>query len=258
MTAPAAGAPRTVAIIQARMSSSRLPGKVLMPIAGRASILFMCDRVRRARSVDALCIATSDDPSDDPLADCLRSAGIPCVRGSLNDVLARFSMAARTYEARTVVRLTGDCPLIDADLIDRVVHHLHAEGLDYASNIDPPTFPDGLDVEAMTIGALDTAGREARLAAEREHVTPFIRENPRRFRAGHVLSPVDLSNLRWTIDYSDDLEFVRKLIRKLDVDPVLADRYDFLRIIDKYELGTGAAHARNESLQSAPDPVLDR
>lgn len=259
MNAPTTAAPRTVAVIQARMSSTRLPGKVLMPVAGRESILFMCDRVRRAGSVDMLCVATSDDPSDDPLANCLADAGIPCIRGSLNDVLARFAMAARAFDAQTVVRLTGDCPLIDPDLIDQVVQRLHVDGLDYVSNIDPPTFPDGLDAEAMTMTALETADREARRATEREHVTPFIRENPHRFRAGHVRSPVDLSGLRWTIDYSDDLEFVRTLIGKLDVDPVLADRYDFLRIVDRHGLGTGGTHARNEGLltSAAGEPVLD-
>src|SRR5262249_4134216 len=133
-----AARPRTVAIIQARMSSSRLPGKVLLPIAGRPPILFMCERVLTARSIDALCVATTVDPSDDPLAACVEAAGIAVHRGSLDDVLDRFSGAARAQEAEIVVRLTGDCPLVDAGLIDDVVA-LVAGGCAYASNVDPPT-----------------------------------------------------------------------------------------------------------------------
>ena len=241
--------PRTVAIIQARMSSSRLPGKVLMPIAGRPAILVMCERVRRARGIDALCVATSVDPSDDPLAACLGEAGIPVHRGSLDDVLDRFRTAGRAHGAEVAVRLTGDCPLIDAGLIDRVVALVAEEGCDYASNIEPPTYPDGLDVEAMTMAALEAAAAEARLGSEREHVTPFIRNRPERFRSGLISSPIDLSALRWTVDYADDLALVRRLAEGVD-DPLAADRYDFLRVYEALGL-SGVAHARNEGLASS-------
>jgi spore coat polysaccharide biosynthesis protein SpsF (cytidylyltransferase family) len=242
--------PRTVAIIQARMSSSRLPGKVLMPIAGRPAILFMCERVRRARSIDRLCVATSTDPSDDALAACVAEAGIAVHRGSLDDVLDRFQTAAQAHRAELAVRLTGDCPLVDAGLIDRVVALVAGSGFDYASNIDPPTYPDGLDVEAMTMAALEQAAAEAQLGSEREHVTLFIRNRPERFRAGLVASPVDLSALRWTVDYADDLELVRRLVEGVDVDPLAADRYDFLRVYEALGL-SGGAHARNEGLASS-------
>jgi spore coat polysaccharide biosynthesis protein SpsF (cytidylyltransferase family) len=241
--------PRTVAIIQARMSSSRLPGKVLMPIAGRPAILFMCERVRRARSIDALCVATSVDPSDDPLAACVGEAGIAVHRGSLDDVLDRFSAAARAQEAGLAVRLTGDCPLIDAGLVDDVVALVAEGGCDYASNVDPPTYPDGLDVEAMTMAALAAAAAEAKLGSEREHVTLFIRNRPDRFRAGRISSPTDLSALRWTVDYADDLALVRRLAESV-ADPLAADRYDFLRAWDALGL-SGGAHARHEGLASS-------
>lgn len=241
--------PRTVAIIQARMSSSRLPGKVLMEIAGRPAILFMAERVRRARSVDTVCLATSVDASDDALAATAEAAGLAVHRGSLDDVLDRFAGAARAQGAEIVVRLTGDCPLIDADLIDGVVALVAEGGFAYASNVDPPSFPDGLDVEAMAQAALESAAAEARSGSEREHVTPFLRNHPERFRAGRLTAEVDLSALRWTVDYPDDLALVRALAEAV-ADPVAADRFDFLRAQER--LGPAAnAHARNEGLAAS-------
>jgi spore coat polysaccharide biosynthesis protein SpsF len=247
----ASARPRTVAIIQARMSSSRLPGKVLMPIAGRPAILLMAERVRRARSVDAVCLATSVDPSDDALAACVEEAGIAVYRGSLDDVLERFVGAARVHSAEIVVRLTGDCPLIDPELIDEAAGLIASGGCDYASNSDPPTFPDGLDVEAMTVAALEIASAEATLGSEREHVTLFIRNHPERFRAGHVRSPVDLSALRWTVDYPDDLARVRALAEGVAGDPVLATRSDFLSVDERLGPADNAAHVRNEGLAAS-------
>jgi spore coat polysaccharide biosynthesis protein SpsF (cytidylyltransferase family) len=240
---------RPVAIIQARTSSTRLPGKTLAPIAGQAAILFMCARVRRARSLEGLCVATSVDPSDDPLAAAVEGAGITLFRGSLDDVLERFAGAARACGAEQVVRLTGDCPLVDPDLVDRAVGLL-ADGYDYASNTDPPSYPDGLDVEAMTMTALEEAAREATLGSDREHVTPFIRNRPERFKAGRIEAGVDMSALRWTVDYPDDLDLVRRLADGVG-DPILADRFDFLRVHEALGLGSGAAHERNEGLAAS-------
>lgn len=241
---------RTVAIIQARMSSGRLPGKVLEPIAGRAAILFMYERLLRARRLDGICLATSADASDEQLAETAGRAGLPVFRGSLDDVLDRFVCASRAQRCDIVVRLTGDCPLIDPDIVDRAVAMLDEDGLDYVSNSDPPTFPDGLDVEAIRMAALESAAAEAQLGSEREHVTPFIRNRPERFRCGNLRSSVDLSALRWTVDYADDLELVRRLAEGVGGDPVLADRFDFLRVYD--ELAPGEpAHPRNEGLAAS-------
>jgi spore coat polysaccharide biosynthesis protein SpsF (cytidylyltransferase family) len=216
-----------------------------MSLAGMPSILFMCDRVRRARSVDALCLATSTDSSDDPLAKVATAAGVAVHRGSLDDVLDRFVGAARAQQAQRVVRLTGDCPLVDPDVIDQVVAALEAD-IDYASNVEPPTFPDGLDVEVMTRSALERASTESVLPSEREHVTPYLR-NYSAFRQVNVRGSVDLSALRWTVDYSDDYEYVRRLVETVRGNPVEADRFDYLRAHDRLG-GAQGMHDRNEGL----------
>ncbi len=239
---------RVVAIIQARTSSTRLPGKVLQVLAGMPMIAFMAQRVRRSTLVDEIVLATSTDRSDDALAATAQDIGLRCHRGDLDDVLARFAGAAAVCDAGMVVRLTGDCPLIDPDLIDTVVLRLLERGLDYVSNIDPATYPDGLDVEAFTIAALQAAHEQARLPSDREHVTPYIRRHADRFRQDVVRSAVDLSSLRWTVDHPDDLELVRCLVASMTPAQALAaDRFDFLRVFDARSMGDAhPRHARNE------------
>jgi spore coat polysaccharide biosynthesis protein SpsF len=177
---------------------------------------------------------------------------IDCWRGSLDDVLSRFYDAAISANADIAVRLTGDCPLIDADLIDACVSLLVNQGLDYVTNTNPPSYPDGLDVEAMTMVALKSAVDEAQLKSEREHVTPFIRAHADRFAAGAVSSVIDLSALRWTIDYEDDLAAVRSIVDAVKGDPITADRFEYLRVVEALKLSdAGAMHSRNEGLQKS-------
>jgi spore coat polysaccharide biosynthesis protein SpsF len=206
-----------LAILQARTSSSRLPGKVLRPILGRPMILHQIDRVKRARRLDGLVVATSDDPSDDGLARLLQGEGIPVHRGSLDDVLARFvgALAATAPRAGAVVRLTGDCPLADPAVIDATVAHHAASGAAYTSNCLVPTLPDGLDVEVVRAQALREAAAEAALPSEREHVTPFIRTRPDRFPQAEWRHAVDLSAQRWTVDTPGDLAFVTAIYERL-------------------------------------------
>jgi spore coat polysaccharide biosynthesis protein SpsF len=247
-----------VAIVQARCSSSRFPAKVLQPLQGRPLILFMLDRVRRARRIDTIMLATSDDPSDQALADAVTAEGIPVYRGPLDDVLARFAGAAQAAQAEVVVRLTGDCPLIDPDLIDSVVDLLETRGAAYASNCSPPGWPDGLDVEAMTASALMQAHQEATLPSHREHVTLFLRQHPDRFAACHLQPLLDMSALRWTVDYPDDLAFVRELLSAAQVQSSTSfDRFDLLRTLERRpELAGINRHQRNEGLAAslAKDP----
>lgn len=205
-----------LAILQARTSSSRLPGKVLRPILGQPMLFRQIERLRRAETLQAIVVATSDDPSDDALAALCADMGLACHRGSLNDVLARVHGACLRYgPARHVVRLTGDCPLADPAVIDMVVRRHLASGADYTTNALQPTWPDGLDIEVMTFGALQRAFAEARLPSEREHVTPYITKHPEWFRIEHVRAEQDFSSLRWTVDEPADLEFVAEVYAAL-------------------------------------------
>jgi spore coat polysaccharide biosynthesis protein SpsF len=211
---------KVVAILQARMGSTRLPGKVLMSAAGKPLIVHMLERVRRAQTLDDLWLATSTEPANDPLAKVVEEMGVSVFRGSEDDVLSRFVEIAQRTDADWIVRLTGDCPVHDPEIIDAVVHcALDAEGgLDYVSNSLHPTFPDGLDVEVFTRAALNQAAQEASTALQREHVTPFIHrfhDDPGPFRVGHFKGHADFSHLRWTVDEPEDYELVREIFESL-------------------------------------------
>lgn len=243
---------RTVALIQARMSSSRLPGKVLLPLQGLPMIVYMARRAARAGRVDQVVVVTSTDPSDTPLAEALAAAGIAHFRGSLDDVLARYAAAAEAFAAEVVVRLTGDCPLIDPAVIDAVVALRAASGADYASNVDPPTFPDGLDVECFTRRALERTHAEARRGSEREHVTSWMRTGASGLVRTNHRAVADFSSLRWTVDHRDDYEAVGALLQahhRLQGDTAAPDLFDLLRALDRQRsLADTRHHVRNEGL----------
>jgi glutamate-1-semialdehyde 2,1-aminomutase/spore coat polysaccharide biosynthesis protein SpsF len=211
---------KTVAIIQARLGSSRLPRKVLADIAGRPMLWHVVQRVRRAQLVDQVVVATSVAATDEPLAVYCREAGLPCFRGNEDDVLDRFYQAAAYFEAGVVVRITADCPLIDPAVIDQVVGAFRQGKGDYVSNTLRYTYPDGLDVEVFSAAALEQAWREARKPSEREHVTPYLYLSGK-FRAANVENPVDVAahTHRWTVDQPGDLEFVRQVYAHLDGRP---------------------------------------
>ena len=198
-------------VIQARMSSSRLPGKVLADVAGAPMLGRQVERLRRSKTLDALVLATSDDASDDPLAAYGAEIGLAVVRGPLDDVLARFAAVLAAWpQATTLARLTADCPLTDWRVLDAVIDRLGETGADYVSNVAPErTFPHGLDVEAMQADALRQAATEASEPYDREHVTPFIYRQPERFRIEGLMRAPSLAHLRWTVDYAQDLDFVR-------------------------------------------------
>lgn len=210
--------PRVVCISQARMTSTRLPGKVLMEAAGRPLLAHHLERLARCRTLDALVLATTVNGTDDPVAELARSLGVPVFRGDEQDVLGRFAGAAAMAGADVVVRVTADCPLIDPALVDRVVAAFlePAPPLDYLS-LDVTRFPRGLDSEVFTRAALDEATATATDPAEREHVTAHIYRRPERFRIGAPLAPEDGSVLdqRWCVDEAADLELVRRLLGAL-------------------------------------------
>ncbi len=223
-----------LAILQARMSSSRLPGKVLKPILGRPMMLLQIERIRNASRIDRLVVATSTDASDDVLVERCEAEGVESARGSLEDVLDRFYQVARKFVPDHVIRLTGDCPLIDPEVLDAVIA-FHVENVfDYTSNtLDDLTFPNGLDVEVMRFSCLEWAWKEARLPSEREHVTPYIYNHRGLFRLGAFSGKPDLSDLRWTVDEPDDLEFVRRIYEALyPINPAFRTR-DILALLER-------------------------
>jgi len=205
----------TLLIVQARMTSTRLPGKVLLPLAGEPMLTRLIERLRRVKRSDGIVIATTANASDDPIAALCAQLGVPCHRGSEHDVLSRYADAARLHGADVVVRITSDCPLIDPALVDRVIAVYEEGDSDYASNMLPPTWPYGMAVEVFSAAALQQAHAEATQAAEREHVTPFLYWHPERYRLRNVASPVDLSHHRWTVDTPEDYELVRRLFETL-------------------------------------------
>jgi spore coat polysaccharide biosynthesis protein SpsF len=221
-----------VAVLQARMSSRRLPGKVLMPLGGRPMILRQLERIGQAR-LDQIVVATSIDPSDDELCDTLSTAGAACVRGSLDDVLDRVYCAGVGAGAAHVVRLTADCPLIDARVIDRVVAaHLAADN-DYTSNALKRSYPDGQDVEVARIGALERAWHECRDAAQREHVMPYLYEARDGFRLGNVAYEPDRSYYRVTVDYPEDLAAVNVIFDELQGQKIGFSNDDIIELLDR-------------------------
>jgi spore coat polysaccharide biosynthesis protein SpsF len=204
-----------IAIIQARSGSSRLPGKVLAPVLGQPMLALQIERVRRARRLEGLVVATSESPADDAVAQVAVDCGTAVYRGALEDVLDRVYHAAVQAEASHVVRLTGDCPLIEPQVIDLVVGDHLRVGADYTSNTLVRTFPDGLDVEVIRFRALAEAHSEARLPSEREHVTPFVCNRPQRFQLQGVEQAEDLSRLRWVVDCAADLQVIEGVFARL-------------------------------------------
>lgn len=207
----------TLAILQARMSSTRLPGKVLADVAGAPMILRQIERLRRAERLSRLIVATSTRPDDDPLAEVLAQAGVQVVRGDLDDVLSRFIVALDAAgDQDAAVRLTADCPLVDPAVVDATIDLFTRSGADYASNTgDQRTFPKGLDIEVFRTDVLRLAHAETRDPYDREHVTPFIYRQPERFKLVTLTQDRREGEVRWTVDRPDDLAFVRAVYEAL-------------------------------------------
>ena len=205
---------RIVTVVQARTGSTRLPNKVMRPLAGASLLVRMVERVQAAELAGTVVVATTTDPADNPIEALWRDADLPCFRGDPLDLLDRHYQCALAYGATTVLKIPSDCPLIDPQIIDRVIAFYldHPGHYDFVSNLHPATYPDGNDVEVMTMAALETAWREATRPLEREHTTPYLWENPDRFRIGNVAWEAGLdysTSHRWTIDYEEDYQFIR-------------------------------------------------
>lgn len=205
-----------VAIVQARMGSSRLPGKVLMDLGGRSVLERVICRIRRVSTINAVVVATTELAKDDVIAKECERLGVESSRGSEHDVLDRYYHAASNAQAEAVVRITSDCPVIDPELVDEVNLHFQACRADYVNNCSPRTFPRGLDVEVFTMAALENAWRHAERPHQREHVTPYLYENPEQFRLSFVKGATDYSHYRWTLDTADDLALLKSIYGYFD------------------------------------------
>ena len=198
---------KVIAIVQARMGSTRLPGKVMKPICGVPMIELLLKRLAKSQELDQIVVATSIDPRNQPMVEHVRNLGFACEQGSENDVLERYVQAAEKHQADVVVRITGDCPLVDPVLVDDCVREFRQQNVDYLSNTNPPTYPDGLDVAVVKIEALQIASRNTDDKYDREHVMPYVR-NSKEFRLGCLKNSEDMSALRWTVDDPEDFEVV--------------------------------------------------
>jgi spore coat polysaccharide biosynthesis protein SpsF len=253
----------TIAIIQARMGSSRLPGKVLLDIAGKPMLRWVIERTRLAKTIDQVVVATTTEPFDNPVVGLCASLGYACYRGSLYDVLDRYYQAARQFQARNIVRITADCPLIDPQVVDRTVDAFFGQtskddivlsdpdpaftpknqkskiknltSYDFVANRLPSpwgrTYPIGLDTEVCTFVALETAWNEARAKHQREHVMPFFYENLQRFRVLLVNHPENFGTLRWTVDTAEDLETLRQITSRFPG----RDDFSWLEVLELYQ-----------------------
>lgn len=229
---------KVVTIIQARMGSSRLPGKVMMSLYHQPLLLRLLERIQRSRLAGTIVVATTAEPDDDMIETVCRNAGVLCFRGNTLDLLDRHYMAALEHNADAVVKIPSDCPLIDPRIIDRVIGAFLAQypKYDYYSNLHPATYPDGNDVEIMSIGALERAWKCANRQFEREHTTPYIWENPERFTVGNIVWDGGLNYAmthRWTIDYLEDYLFIKSVFDELYPQNPNFGFYDILNLINK-------------------------
>lgn len=204
-----------IGILQARMNSTRLPGKVLMEIQGKPMLALQLERLQRAKMIDQLVVATTTNSLDDSIEKLCSLMNVSCFRGSENDVLDRYYSAAKEYNASYVVRLTGDDPLTDPELIDTMIKKIKLKGYDAITNSLKPSYPEGLDVTVLTFISLKKAWEKAKLLSQREHVTPYIFERDNKFVVCDFLNIKDYSELRWTVDYEEDLEFVEQVYSAL-------------------------------------------
>jgi spore coat polysaccharide biosynthesis protein SpsF len=255
----------TLAIVQARMGSSRLPGKVLADLSGAPMLQRQLERVSRAASLDAIVVATSADTADDPIARLCERLNVECYRGDLDDVLGRFVGALDAFAERqgfgpeVVVRITADCPLISPVVIDSVVNAFFTSPdksakCDYASNTLEPTFPDGVDVEVVRASALREVARTSTDPPEREHVTLGIYRHPEQFVVRNFRGEVDLSDLRWTVDSAEDLEFVRWVYSELfEANP----EFDLTEITALLEVNIEKSRTNSDSHRNAALDGLD-
>jgi spore coat polysaccharide biosynthesis protein SpsF len=218
-------------IIQARMGSIRLPGKVMKVIDGKnPSLQYTINQLKSCKLLDKIIVATTNLPEDDVIENYLTNLGIDVFRGSSDDVLDRYFQCAKYYNLSSIVRITADCPLIDPDIVEEGIKLFQSKNYDYVTNTFPRTFPDGNETEIFSITALENSWKNAKLPSEREHVTPYFKNNVNLFHTANFSYDDNISHLRWTIDYDEDFELVKILISKINLRPVHLN--EILKILD--------------------------
>ncbi len=224
-----------VAIIQARLGSSRLPGKVLMPIIDRPMLWHIINRLKRSKSLNKIVIATTIAKEDNPVAEFCLQNNLDFYRGSEDNVLDRYYQAAKLYRAKIIVRITADCPLIDPEIVDKVVENYigNAGRFDGSSNVLRRTYPLGLDTEVIPFSILEKLWKIADKGYHREHVTVYLYEHPELFKLSSVENSTDLSHLRWTVDEEADLRFIREIYQRLYQEGEIFLTEDILRILSE-------------------------
>lgn len=240
-------------ILQARASSSRLPGKVLKPLLGVPMLARQIERLQRSTRLDQLVVATSDQAGDEAISALCAELGVPCFRGPLDDVLQRFHLAAQPFGPSQIVRLTGDCPLADPALIDELVELHLTGGYDYSSNCWDPSYPDGLDAEILSAATLDLLAGCAHTPTQREHVTYYIRQHEAQFKIGKLVRQPSLAHLRWTVDEPADFALVEQIYQRLyPSNPAFATDDILALLAREPQLATlNTQHQRNEGLASS-------
>jgi len=249
-------------IIQARTGSTRLKAKVLRPVLGKPLLQHMIERLSYSKYANDIVIATTKNKADDAIVKLSKDLRLPVYRGDEHDVLDRYYRAAKKYKADIIVRLTSDCPLIDPRVTDRVIKYYleNVDKYDFVSNMHPPTFPDGLDTEVFPFSTLEKAWRESKKLYEREHVTPYIWDNPDIFRIGNVYNDKNLYYVeRWTLDYEEDYLFIKEIFEHLyskdkvfymeDIHRLLSEKPELININKKY-IGTSWWLNNLESLKT--------
>lgn len=224
---------KVVAIIQARMGSTRLPGKILKKVNNKPILEYQIERLKRATKIDEIVIATTDKMLDDPVIELCNQLDIQYYRGSENDVLSRYYETAKEYCADTIVRLTSDCPIIDPNVVDEVIEVFLINSYDYVSNTLERSYPRGMDTEVFSMKVLEQAHKYAKKQYEREHVTPYIYLNPVKFNLYNIEYKANESVHRWTVDTEEDLFLIRKIIEKLYSSSKLFTMEDTLNLLEE-------------------------
>ena len=249
------------AIIQARMGSTRLPGKVMMDLCGIPVIEHVVNRLEKSNLIDKIIIATSTDSNNQPIIDFCKSNQIAYFVGNEDDVLDRYYKAAIDNNLKDddiIIRITSDCPLIDPFVVDKVIEEHILNNNDYTTNVLDCTYPDGLDCEVFNFSALKDTWINANLSSQREHVTLYIRDNPDRFKLGNVKNEIDLSDLRWTLDEKEDFVFINEVYKNLfrkdsfftmnDIVELLNDKPELLEINSEFIRNEGLIKSLNEDV----------